>query len=286
MPKSTSVWAETAPLKHYPALTADLTVDACVIGAGIAGVTTAYLLAHEGLRVALLDDGPPGAGQTGVTTAHLAYVIDDRFTEMVRLHGVEGAQLACDSHRSAIARIESLCSRERIDAEFARVSGYLFLGPEHDKAYLEQEMDAARQAGADVELLGRAPVAGFESGVCLHFPRQGQFHPLKYINGLVDAFVRSGGQVFGGTRATKATGGSQAAVETAGGATVSARAIVVATNVPFNDLVAIHTKQAPYHTYVVGARMPPGALTPALYWDTSDPYHYIRVQRMNNADLG
>src|SRR5687768_8772188 len=284
MPKTTSVWAETAPLKHYPALRADLTVDACVIGAGIAGVTTAYLLAHEGLRVALLDDGPPGAGQTGVTTAHLAYVIDDRFTEMVRLHGVEGAQLACDSHRSAIARIESLCSRERIDAEFARVSGYLFLGPEHDMAYLEQEMDAARQAGADVELLQRAPVTGFESGVCLHFPRQGQFHPLKYINGLVDAFIGSGGQVFA-ERATKATGGTPAVVETSGGRRVTARAIVVATNVPFNDLVAIHTKQAPYHTYVVGARMPPGTLTPALYWDTSDPYHYVRIQPMSNADL-
>jgi Rieske Fe-S protein len=67
---------------------------------------------------------------------------------------------------------------------------------------------------------------------------------------------------------------------------VTARAIVVATNVPFNDLVAIHTKQAPYHTYVVGARMPPGTLTTALYWDTSDPYHYVRIQPMSNADLG
>ena len=285
MPKSTSVWAETAPLKHYPALTSDLSVDVCVVGAGIAGVTTAYLLAHDGLRVALLDDGPPGAGQTGVTTAHLAYVIDDRFTEMIRLHGVEGAQLACDSHRSAIARIESLCSHEHIDADFARVSGYLFLGPEHDASYLEEEMEAARKAGADVELLRQAAVTGFEPGVCLHFPRQGQFHPLKYINGLVDAYIRSGGQVFG-ERATKVTGGAQGNVETATGRVVNARAIVVATNVPINDLVAIHTKQAPYHTYVIGARMPQGALTPALYWDTSDPYHYVRVQPLNNADLG
>src|SRR5688500_8660781 len=115
MPKSTSVWLETAHPDRQPELTANTEVDVCVIGAGIAGVTTAYLLAREGRSVLLLDDGTPGCGQTGVTTAHLSNVIDDRYTEMIRLHGDEGARLACESHRAAIARIESICATEHID---------------------------------------------------------------------------------------------------------------------------------------------------------------------------
>ena len=286
MPKSTSVWLDTAHPGRQPELTTNAEADVCVIGAGIAGVTTAYLLAREGRSVILLDDGTPGCGQTGVTTAHLSNAIDDRYTEMIRLHGVDGARLACDSHRSAIARIESICATERIDADFERVSGYLFLSPEHDESYLDEELDAATQAGVDVEKLPRANVEGFDSGPCLHFLRQGQFHPLKYLNGVLTAFMKAGGRVYGGVRAVNVKGGKPALVETAKGISINARAVVVATNVPFNDMFAVHTKQAPYHTYVVAARVPPGVVTPALYWDTHDPYHYIRVQRTSNASLG
>jgi len=267
-------------------LTHDTDADVCVIGAGIAGVTTAYLLAMEGRSVVLIDDGTPGCGQTGVTTAHLSAEIDDGYTEIVRLHGVDGARLACDSHQAAITRIETICTQEGIDADFHRVSGYLFLSPEHGEQILHEEMEAAQRAGLEVEQLRHAPVNGFNSGPCLHFPRQGQFHPLKYLNGLIEAFTRSGGRVYGGVRATTVTGGKLALVETAAGPRIRSTAVVVATNVPFVDVFAIHTKQAPYYTYVIGARIPPDAVTPALYWDTHDPYHYVRVQRTSNAALG
>ncbi len=286
MPRSTSVWFDTAhPDKRMP-LSKHTRADVCVIGAGIAGLTTGYLLANDGRSVVLIDDGLPGGGQTGMTTAHLSSAIDDRYKEMIRLHGVDGARLAGDSHRSAIARIESIADQERIDCDFRRVSGYLFLSPEHDEGFLKEELEAARQAGVEVEWLSRAPVQGFDSGPCLHFPRQGQFHPLKYLNGLATAFERLGGRLHGSTRATAVTGGSPARVDTENGMTVTCDAVVVATNVPFNDLVAIHTKQAPYHTYVIAARSPAGSVTPALYWDTHDPYHYVRLHRTSNFELG
>ena len=286
MPRSTSIWLDTAHPDSRSPLTHDARADVCVIGAGIAGLTTAYLLARDGRSVILIDDGAPGCGQTGVTTAHLSNAIDDRYKEITRLHGVDAARLAGESHRAAIGRIESIAERERIDCDFLRLSGYLFLSPEHGVDFLKEEYEAAREAGVEVEWLARAPVEGFRSGPCIHFPRQGQFHPLKYMNGLASAFERAGGKLHGGTRAVSVTGGSPARVETGGGAIITADAVVVATNVPFNDLVAIHTKQAPYHSYVIAARVAPGSVTPALYWDTHDPYHYIRLQRATNADIG
>ncbi len=287
MPRSTSLWIHTVDVGRRPPLSEDAAADVCVVGAGIAGLTTAYLLARDGRRVILLDDGTPGCGQTGVTTAHLSSVIDDGYEEMIRLHGVHGARLAYRSHRAAIDRIEAICDLERIDCDFTRVSGYLFPGPGHDGKDLGRELGAAQQAGVDVERLPRMPEGGLTAGgPCLHFPGQAQFHPLKYLRGLAAAFERAGGRRHDGTHVAGVEGGERAQVTTADGRTVTAGAIVVATNVPINDLVAIHTKQAPYHTYAIGVRLPPDSLAAALYWDTQDPYHYVRLQRVTNRELG
>jgi glycine/D-amino acid oxidase-like deaminating enzyme/nitrite reductase/ring-hydroxylating ferredoxin subunit len=284
--RATSVWIETSEPNRFPPLAADATADVCIVGAGLAGLTTAYLLARDGRSVIVLDDGRPGCGQTGVTTAHLSYQIDDSYREIVRLHGPDGAKLAYQSHRAAIDRIEAIAQLGGIDCDFQRVSGYLFPADGHGPKEIDEELDAAKAAGVTVQRLDAAPVRGFYSGACLHFPRQGQFHPLKYLDGLAAAIVRLGGRIHSGVRATAVEGGKAARVTTADGRTVTAGAAVVATNVPFNDRVAIHTKQAPYHTYVIAARVAPGAITHALYWDTADPYHYIRLHRTTNAALG
>ena len=286
MPRSNSLWLDTAYPDRFPPLQEDTRADVCVIGAGIAGLTTAYLLAREGKSVVLVDDGRPGCGQTGVTTAHLSNEIDDSYQEMIRLHGQHGARLAFESHRAAIERIEAIAQMERIDCDFERVDGYLFLSPEHGIEEIDREFEAARQAGVDVERLDQAAVRGFDPGACLRFPRQGQFHPMKYLNGLAEAFQDLGGRLHSGTRAMEVTGGQPATVETKDGFTIRCDAVVVATNVPFLDRFAIHTKQAPYYTYVIAARVPAGAITHALYWDTHDPYHYVRLQRSSNAGLG
>jgi glycine/D-amino acid oxidase-like deaminating enzyme/nitrite reductase/ring-hydroxylating ferredoxin subunit len=285
MPKSTSLWIDTSQTLTTQALTSDTAADICVVGAGIAGMTTAYLLASEGHSVVVIDAGRVGCAETAMTTAHLSYVVDKTFKEILRLHGPDGARLACESHRMAIDRIEAICREERIDCGFERVDGYLFLGEGHKERELLDEMEAARAVGAKVSRAPNAPVSGFKSGPCLHFVDQGQFHPLRYLTGLAEAFQRRGGRIYSDTKAIAAEGGQAAWVRTARGHTISAASIVVATNSPFNDLVTIHTKQAPYHTYAIGARVPAGAITHALYWDTEDPYHYVRLQRMTEEEL-
>lgn len=286
MPKSTSPWTETTPRIPTRPLAENTRADVCVIGAGIAGLTTAYLLAREGRSVVVLDAGRVGNGQTSVTTAHLSNVIDDTFKEILRLHGPDGARLASGSHAGAIDRIEMICAEEHIDCRFERLDGYLFLGRKDKEATLDEELEAARVANARVLRLPQAPVDGFSTGPCLRFPHQAQFHPLRYLNGLADAVTRRGGRIYTDTRAADAEGGDRACVKTAQGHEIGCGAIVIATNSPFNDLVAIHTKQAPYHTYAIGARVKPGTITHALYWDTEDPYHYVRLQRMTNRELG
>src|SRR5688572_10701211 len=93
---TTSVWVATADTPEKKPLNKDTSADVVVIGAGIAGLTTAYLLALEGKSVIVLDDGPIGGGMTSRTTAHLSNALDDRYFELERLFREEGARLAAE----------------------------------------------------------------------------------------------------------------------------------------------------------------------------------------------
>jgi glycine/D-amino acid oxidase-like deaminating enzyme/nitrite reductase/ring-hydroxylating ferredoxin subunit len=270
---------DNTEVPQFGPVTQDLRVNVCVVGAGIAGLTTAYLLARAGRAVVLIDDGPIGGGETSRTTAHLTAALDDRYYNIARMHGDEGARIAAESHMSAIHRIETIASMEDIECEFQRVEGFLFLGGKETRKDLERELEATHRAGiTDTQLVDRIPFDFWDSGPALRFPRQATFHPLKYLKGLARAILRDGGKIYTGTHAEKIVDGIPAKVTTSDGHVISADNIVVCTNSPINDWLIIHTKQAAYRTYVIGARIPKGSVADGLYWDTPDPYHYIRIQ--------
>lgn len=282
--RSISVWMATATLPSFSKLLTNEQAHVCIIGAGIAGLTTAYLLGRTGKSVIVLDDGPIVSGETERTTAHLVTALDDRYSELEQLHGEKGAQLAAESHAAAIDRIERIVREEHIECDFERLDGYLFVPPGESSEILEKEMAAAQRAGlTDVHMVPRAPIASFDTGPALCFPRQAQFHPLKYLAAIAQAIMRDGGRIYTETHASKIEGGILARIETREGHTVTAGAVVVATNTPVNDLLAIHTKQAAYRTYVIGATVPEGSISKGLYWDTPDPYHYVRLSRSLSA---
>lgn len=283
---TTSVWMATANTPSQSRLKESIRTDICVVGAGIAGLSTAYLLGREGRSVVVLDDGLIGGGMTGRTTAHLSNAYDDRYVEIEKLHGGEAARFTAESHTAAIDKISEIVSHEKIDCQFEWVDGFLFGATPDAVDLLNDELEAAHRAGlTGVEKVGRAPIESFDTGVALRFPRQAQFHPLRYLNGLARAIIRDGGRLFGQTHATKIEGGTEARVETSDGPIVTSEIVVVATNTPVNDRVAIHTKQAPYVTYAIGVRVPKGSVTRALYWDTGDPYHYVRLQSEDGYDV-
>jgi glycine/D-amino acid oxidase-like deaminating enzyme/nitrite reductase/ring-hydroxylating ferredoxin subunit len=292
-----SFWERTAKKFYSTSLSENLTADVCVVGAGIAGVTTAYLLARENRHVVLLDDGPVGGGMTGRTTAHLVSALDDRYYELEEMLGGECSRLCAESHTAAIDRVESIVSKEKIECDFERLDGYLFLPPGGSVTDLKRELDAVHRAGLrDVERVDRIPTGKFNTDGVLRFPQQAQFHPLKYVNGLAAAILKCGGQIFTGNRVVKIQDGDRTTIETSDGHIITAGTAVVATNCPINDRLAIHSKQAPYATYVIGARMT-GKVEHALFWDTAMTaedekqilgpvsYHYVRFARDEEGDV-
>lgn len=267
--------ATVAPLLYSP-LQTNLDTEVCVIGAGIAGLTTAYLLARQGKAVAVIDAMGIGAGETGRTTAHF-FPPDDRYFEIEKGFGTDAASLVADSFQKATDLVETIVNAEAIACEFERLDGYLFSLTAGGRKNLDKEYAAARRAGVDVRQSDRVPGLSFDSGPCLQFASQAQFNPLKYLHGLAQAVVRHGGQIFTGTRAFDIHGDRQTQMVTTNCGQIRARAVVVATNTPFNNRVVMHTKLAGYRTYVVGMRVPKGSVPRILLWDNGHPYYYIRL---------
>ncbi|MGH8176017.1 MAG: FAD-dependent oxidoreductase [Steroidobacter sp.] len=277
---SRSFWQATVQPPTYAPLSADLTVEVCIIGAGLGGLTTAYQFARQGVSVAVIDALEIGAGETGRTTAHIA-TPDDRYWYIEEKHGEEAARLVAESFAAAIDYIEATAREEQIECDFERVDGYLFSCAENPRAALDKEFEAATRAGVQVDREAAPPTDAsntmIDAGPCLRFLRQGQFHPLKYLNGLARAIEQRRGVIYTGTRALDIEERDDGVVVTTATGEIIADAVVVATNTPFNDRVTMHTKQIAYQTYVVAARVKQGSIARALIWDDGDPYHYVRT---------
>jgi glycine/D-amino acid oxidase-like deaminating enzyme/nitrite reductase/ring-hydroxylating ferredoxin subunit len=281
-------WIRTATLPNFAPLHRDLTVDVAIIGGGLVGISAAYFLKAAGLTVALFERERCATIDTGHTTAHLTMVTDLTLSEMVKEFGRDTARAVWDAGRIAIDRIEENIATEHIDCDFRRVPGHLHLaiaGAGLSKDDLREQANLATELGFDASYLETIPPFGL-AGV--RFENQALFHPRKYLSGLLRAIAGDGCYVFEQT-AVDAVHSDPQSVQ-ALGHTVTCQYVVLATHTPLAgktnvaSATLLQSKLALYSTYVLGGRLRTGGVPHGLYWDTTDPYHYLRVEPHAGAD--
>lgn len=283
-------WADSASLPVFPKLDRDLSVDVVVIGGGITGLTTAYLIAAAGQSVALVERDRCGSIDTGHTTAHLTMVTDTRLSELARTLGNGHAQAVWDAGLAAIAEIDTIVRAHEIACDFEWVSGYLHAPGGHaDPKVTESFADDARLAaemGFDVNAVSDVPFIG---GPGLHLVNQARVHPRKYLAGVAAAIREKGGHIFEHTDAEEFRDDPHGVK--ANGHWIHAADIVIATHNPIVGVDSVasaamfQTKLALYTSYVVAGRVKPGLVPDALFWDTADPYHYLRIEHHRDYDV-
>lgn len=282
-----SFWSES-PIPRQSTLAGDRSFDVVVVGGGITGLTTAYLLQLAGFSGCVLERNRLGSGDTGCTTAHLTYVTDLRLSDLVQRFGRESARLLWTGGAAAIETIESLVDAEMIECDFRRVPGFLHLPFERDSSAgetagddrrLDQDFEAARELGFAAHWLDSIPVMQVPG---VRFANQGQIHPAKYLAGLARAVTSGGWQIYEDAEVA-ATHEDGTAVKV-GAHYVNYRRLVLATHVPLageTGLVSaamFQAKLAPYSTYVVQAGLANSSFPAASFWDTADPYNYLRIE--------
>jgi glycine/D-amino acid oxidase-like deaminating enzyme/nitrite reductase/ring-hydroxylating ferredoxin subunit len=283
-------WSTSATFPQYTKLADDAQTDVVVVGAGITGLTAAYLIAKAGKRVIVLERGRCAATDTGHTSAHLTMVTDERLSELAKGFGRTHAQAVWDAGLAAIATIDAIVREHDIEAGFEWIDGYLHAPrgeesgaqPEHLKA----DAELASELGFDAEYLDAVPLVG-RPGV--RFENQARIHPRQYLAGVAKALVALGGRIHEHSEADEFCDNPRAVK--ANGHAVTCEDVVIATHNPlvgFGGMAGatlFQTKLALYTSYVIAGRVARGVVPDALWWDTADPYQFLRVEPYRDHDM-
>jgi glycine/D-amino acid oxidase-like deaminating enzyme/nitrite reductase/ring-hydroxylating ferredoxin subunit len=287
--ETNSLWVEEER-PHFGRVEKDGTYDVVIVGGGITGLTAAYLMKLAGKKVAVIEKGRIADAETGHTTAHLTQVMDDRLSELVDRFGKERARMAWEGHVAAINTIESIARREGINCHFQRVPGFLMSpitqdATKEDVESLEQEAELARELGFDALYVSAAPVFNRPA---VRFANQAVFHPLMYLSELAKRIAGDGCDIFEESEMTGVIE-EPLAVESEG-FRLQCQKLVLATHVPLTGKVGflsatlMQSKIAAYSSYVIGAEVEKGTVPHADFWDTQNPYYYLRVEPREHTD--
>jgi glycine/D-amino acid oxidase-like deaminating enzyme len=239
--------------------------------------------------LALIERERAAIRDTGHTTAHLTYVTDTGLVTLQKKFGAGHAQAVWEAGAAAIDEIETTVVREAIDCEFARVPGYLHAPIDCDSKDDNQDLKKvaclAQQFGFDAAFLESIPHFGVPG---IRFADQARFHPRKYLARLIEMIPGDRSHVFERTAAGKFDGKRRRVK--ANGHWITFDRVAVLTNNPLVGFASVtaatlfQTKLSLYSSYVLGARIPRGALPVALFWDTKNPYDYLRVDPRTGFD--
>jgi glycine/D-amino acid oxidase-like deaminating enzyme/nitrite reductase/ring-hydroxylating ferredoxin subunit len=285
-----SLWFDTTPAAAFPRLDQDLQVDVLIVGGGITGLTAAYLICKTGRSVALVERGTIGNRETGHTTAHLTYATDVRLSDLVKRFGPDHARAAWEAGASAMAQIQALVAEHQIECELRRTPAFLVVAGGADvraeSERLREEANVASEMGFNAEFVEKAPLL---SRPAMRLANQMKFHPMKYAQALAREITRMGGQIFENTEVTEFHDNPRQVV--AGGHRIAFDLVVLATHVPLqanrNALCAtlLQTKLVGFSTYAIEARIVSVRLPELIWWDTGDPYLYLRIDRHKDHDV-
>ncbi|MDQ3956772.1 MAG: FAD-dependent oxidoreductase [Actinomycetota bacterium] len=274
MTENPSYWIESTPDRTFDALAADLRVECLVIGAGIVGLTAAYLLQRAGMDVAVVEMDGIARGVTGYTTAKVTSGHGQIYSRLEKKHGREAAALYAQAQEAGLAQVAALVADESIDCDFERKDNYVYCEDPSDVPSIEQEAEAASQAGLPVELV-HSTTLPYRVAAAVRLPHQAQFHPRKYLLSLVDLLASRGCSIFERTRATGVDDGSPCRVET-DRATITADHIVVATHYTFLDRSLLFPRVHPKRSYAVAGPVPPDRIPDGMFLST-EPTWSVRT---------
>ena len=278
-----SYWLQSTDIQQFKELHQDIHVHTVIVGAGITGITLAYLLVRQGVKVALIDAGKIAAGTTGHTTAKITAQHDLIYDKLIQNIGEEKARLYYDANTEAMKFIAQTINEHKIECDFSHQDAYVFTNSDDQLAKLNAEISAYEKLGIPGTFIKDIPL-NIETKAAIMMPNQAQFHPLKYLKQLVRYIINNGGIVLENTTAIDMDDSTEKKIITSNGHHIFAEKFVCTSHFPFYDLKGFFfAKLNPDRAYVVAATSKdpyPGG----MYISAEQPKRSIRSTPLENGE--
>lgn len=278
-----SYWLDSVELARFPQLKENINVDVVIVGAGITGLTAAYLLIKEGLQVAIIEADRILHGTTGHTTGKVTAQHGLIYNELIKNTSINKARLYYEANDEALQFIEATIKQNEINCDFHKQDAYIFATTDKYRKKLEQEADAYKKIGINGKLVKKIPFP-IDIKNALLMSNQAQFHPLKYLKSLVEILVNNGTQIYENTVAVNLDKADQPIVLTRENYQITANKVLICTHFPFYEGSGLYsTRLYASRSYALVA-MKKDQYPGGMYVSVDKPTHSIRSINVNGAE--
>ncbi|WJE15506.1 FAD-dependent oxidoreductase [Halobacillus sp. ACCC02827] len=278
------MWRENLRLPAFEALKENKQTEVTVVGGGITGITTAYLLAKEGRQVTLIESDVLLNGTSGHTTAKVTAQHGLIYNELLKHFGEESAALYYQAQMDALQTMENLITKHKIDCEWEKEDAFLFSTTKQGAHKLEQEYEAYQKLKIEGAIGDEVPFDS-DANRTLLMTNQARFHPVKYLKGLVDEFIRLGGEVCEHTKAVDVKEAERVHVRTGEGFTLTSDYVISCSHFPFYDGKGLYfSRMYAERSYVIAIE-PEKAVPPGMYISIDEPKRSIRTADYNGTSV-
>jgi glycine/D-amino acid oxidase-like deaminating enzyme/nitrite reductase/ring-hydroxylating ferredoxin subunit len=277
-------WLASTPKTDYPTLEQDITVDITIVGGGMAGITSAYLLKKEGFKVAVIDADKILQGTTAHTTAKLTSQHGLIYDKIKRAFSEEKARLYAEANEYAINFVEELVREKSIDCDFSRLPAYVYTQQDQYIENIENEVKVASSLGIKASFVKDIPLP-FEIKAGIAFENQAMFHPRKYLLNLAKDIPGNGSYIFENTRAVDLNKGEHPEVVTSNNKKITSNIVIIATHFPFYDGLGFYfTRLFAERSYILGVKIK-DQFPKGMFISAEDPGRSLRCQPFEDGEL-
>ncbi|MCA1011905.1 FAD-dependent oxidoreductase [Halobacillus halophilus] len=280
--RSFPLWRHQS-IGSFPALTENTEADVTVIGSGITGIMTAYLLVKKGFRVVILEAGKIVEGTTGYTTAKISSQHGLIYDHLIQTFGKEKAKLYYDANQEALQLMDQIRQEHHIDCDFAYQDAYVYSTTVESKRNIEKEAKAYEQLGIDGELSQHTDLP-FPVTASIKMKDQAHFNPVKFLLPLIEYLRENGTSIYEDTRAVDIKEGKRPEVITRNGQRVHSDHVVMASHFPFKDFKGLYFARLHVdRSYSLAVKMT-GQLPDGMYLNAESPKRSLRHAIDSNGD--